>query len=101
MIETYKIITGKENVDPGKFFTMAALRGDPDLRHNFKIYKPSFNLNPRMHTFSQRVINWWNELEREVVEALTTSCFKARYDRLMEDRRLAGEENIYFFPEIR
>ena len=38
MIETYKIITGKEDIDPSKFFEMnQADRGDPALARGLKI----------------------------------------------------------------
>ena len=29
MIETYKLLTGKEDIKPDRFFTMAEVRGDP------------------------------------------------------------------------
>ena len=39
MIETYKIISGKEDVNSGLFFKMAPVRGDPETACNLKIYK--------------------------------------------------------------
>ena len=32
----------KEDIDPGKFLTMAPVRGDPQLTNNMKIYKKPF-----------------------------------------------------------
>ena len=34
MIETYKIITGKEKVNRDKFFKIIPRRGDSELRHD-------------------------------------------------------------------
>ena len=72
MIETYKIITGKENKNAEKFFTMAPVRGDPQLTHNKKIYKKAFKLDKRKYCFSQRVIERWNLLDKDVVESQKT-----------------------------
>ena len=33
MIQTYKFITKKVDIDPGKFFQMWKARGDPDIEH--------------------------------------------------------------------
>ena len=50
LIETYKIITRKERIDPQHFFTFAnppfGLRG-----HSVKIYKPTVELNIRKNFF--------------------------------------------------
>ena len=40
MIETYKLLTRKEDIDPEIFFKMTQVRGDPDLQHNLKIFLP-------------------------------------------------------------
>ena len=95
MIETYKIITGKEDINPGKFFTMAAVRGDPEITHNMKLYKKSFRLNKRKYTFSQRVIDKWNTLDKDVVESQKTSGFKRKYDRSEKNRSIAMAASLY------
>ena len=95
MIETYKIITGKEDINPGKFFTMAPVRGDPELTHNKKIYKKSFRLDKRKYSFSQRVIEKWNTLEKDVVESQKTSGFKRKYDKCETNRNIALAAGLY------
>ena len=68
MIETYKIMTGKENIDRNQFFHLADskynLRG-----HDMRIDKARFRLDIRKFSFNQRVINEWNRLPRNVVQA--------------------------------
>ena len=39
MIETYKIVSGKENINRENFFQMATERGNPDLLRGEKIFK--------------------------------------------------------------
>ena len=39
LIEMYKIITLKENINVEKFFHINPRRGDPELAHNKKIFK--------------------------------------------------------------
>ena len=54
----------------------------------------------RKYTFSQRVVNPWNKLHREEVQARTTSNFKAKFDvneaRRMSDRRDRGGHRRLF-----
>ena len=75
MIETYKILTNKENISKEKFFTVSdsCTRG-----HSLKLYKPSMKSkrNLRKYFYSQRVINDWNSLTEEAVSATTTNSFK-------------------------
>ena len=78
MIETYKIISGKENVERENFFQMATFRG---RSHSRKVYRKYSRLNIRKHWFTQRVVPKWNQLSSSEVEANKTSSFKARYDR--------------------
>jgi len=59
MIEVYKLMTGKEQISPGQFFTPTVahykLKG-----HNKKLTKARPRLDIRKYFFSQRVINRWN-----------------------------------------
>ena len=95
MIETYKIITGKEDINPSKFFTMATVRGDPELTHSMKKYKKSFRLNKRKYSFSQRVIDKWNTLDKATVESQKTSGFKRKYDKIERNRTTAMAAGLY------
>jgi len=80
LIEMYKILTGKDKVEPGKFFHLA--QSDYNLRgHNLKIFKPRCSTSFRLHSFSQRSIDIWNRLPREVVEATSVNGFKNQLDK--------------------
>ena len=43
MIETYKIVTGKEDIKSELFFQPAPVRGNPEIARNLKLYKKRFN----------------------------------------------------------
>ena len=95
MIETYKLITRKENINPDKFFKMARMRGDPEIHHGANIFKKRFMGERRKNYYSQRVVNPWNGLPKRVVEAKTISTFKKRYDKEAAFRRAARVNSIF------
>ena len=72
LIETFKIITGKEQVNRETFFQMN--RSVYDTRgHCFKLATSRSRLEVRRNFFSQRVISHWNRLPAHVVEADTVN----------------------------
>ena len=72
-------MTGKENLDCGKFFEVAK---SSNLRGNSrKLYKKRSNTLARQNFFSQRIVNFWNALPTTVVEAPSVNSFKSRLDR--------------------
>ena len=76
LIETYKILSDKSFADKNLLF-----ESNPNLRgHKYKLSKERFNANARKHFFSQRVINVWNSLDCNIVEADTVNLFKKRLD---------------------
>ena len=78
MIETYKILSGKVNVDKNIFFRMNLnnTRG-----HNLKLSKLASNKVVRSTSFSRRVIDDWNSLPLNVVNAVTVNNFKINLDK--------------------
>ena len=70
MVEVYKILNGKEHIDSRQFFQVAddhySLQG-----HRIKLCKKRSRLDIRKHFFSQRIINQWNSLPANVVDAKT------------------------------
>ena len=95
MIETYKILSGKEDIDSRSFFSMAPVRGDPEIARNLKIRKKGVRTNIRKFVFSQRVVNKWNSLSNEEVNAAKTSGFKANFDKRETERRELRNRNPY------
>ena len=79
LIETYKILTGKENLDCEKLIEVAK---SSNLRGNSrKLYKKRSKMLARQNFFSQRIVNFWKVLPTTVVEAPSVNSFKSRLDR--------------------
>ena len=84
MLQTYKIISGKVNIDKNMFFQFSttATRG-----HRYKIYKQRATKLPNIQSFSNRIVKEWNNLSAEVVDSKTTNEFKTRLDDLWIGRK--------------
>ena len=84
LIETYNIITGKEDIGSESLFMVAdnvyGFRG-----HRLRLNKQPCRLNLRKNLFTQRVVNDWNRLLSCVVEAPSVSAFKNRLDEFLQD----------------
>jgi len=84
LIETFKILTGREHVNYNKFFELAdvtsGLRG-----HSLKLFKPRCHTAVRQNFFSLWIVNEWNKLPQDVVEAPSINTFKNRLDRHWHD----------------
>jgi hypothetical protein len=79
LIEVYKILTGKENIEYGSFFQLAS--SEREMRgHELKLYHRRSRLDIRKFSFSQRVVKVWNKLPQHVIEAPTVNSFKNRLD---------------------
>ena len=79
LIETYKILTMKLEVDPSVFFEVeeeSKTRG-----HALKLKKRRSVSWLRSNFFSNRVVTVWNKLPCEVVQAETINQFKNRLDQ--------------------
>ena len=50
-----------------------------------KLFKPRCNTNKFQHFFSNRIINIWNSLPREIVCAKSLNVFKNTLDKHWED----------------
>ena len=86
LIETFKILKQHDQVDPQNFFI---LREDAPGRentrgHHLKIFKQRRNTVQRRKFFSHGVVDTWNDLPREVIEATTVNGFKGRLDKYIE-----------------
>ena len=52
--------------------------------HHLKIFKQRRNTVQRRKFFSHRVVDTWNDLPREVIEATTINGFKDTLDKYIE-----------------
>ena len=71
----WKIFHSESTINPDDLFILnppSSTRG-----HKYKIFKTRFNTDARSRFFSQRIINRWNILPVEVVEAISLKQFKS------------------------
>jgi hypothetical protein len=82
LIQTFKILKGLEDIDFNQLFVLAT-NATITRGHKYKLFKTRLEkgLNLRKYFFSQRVIDNWNSLPPNVVEAKTVNQFKNRFDR--------------------
>jgi len=79
LIELFKMIKGFSSTPWSHFFKKAE---DTSTRgHTWKLAKQHSCCGTRLHFFSQRVINRWNNLSQEDVDAQSVNCFKGRLEK--------------------
>ena len=92
MIATYKILSGKDKVDPGLIFSMGGVGPGPQTRQTTAIHhirkqtaKPKTDI--RRYSFSQRVVTTWNALPDRLKGVDTVLAFKVGFDKWVKDGR--------------
>ena len=82
MIEIFKILRGFDDVDSRQFFKLS----DVGITRNngLKLQVKRFRTNIAKNFFTYKVINHWNRLPQEVVDAQSINTFKNRLDRYMK-----------------
>jgi len=84
LIEMYKILTGRENIDYTQFFTLAPTHHNT-RGHSLRLCVSRSTLRLRQKFFSQRAVNDWNGLPQSVVDASSVNLFKNRLDKYWKD----------------
>ena len=89
LIGTFKILKQHDQVDPHNFFIIRedAIGRENTRGHHLKIFKQGRNTVQRRKLFSHRVVDTWNDLPREVIEATTVNGFKGRLDKYIGRER--------------
>ena len=88
LIETYKIMMGIDKIEAGKLFPQAdetRTRG-----HGLKVRGSRFRTELRRNFFTQRIVNLWNSLPSEAVEATSLNAFKAKIDKFLNSKGIKG-----------
>ena len=77
MLQIFKILNGYEDIDSSRFFTLSStgLHG-----HSLKLFKERSRLLLRKQTFTPRVVDSWNNLPDNVVNAPSINAFKNRFN---------------------
>ena len=82
MIATFRILTGKDLVNPNQWFRMARQTGTRQSTGHLCLEKPVLvRLEFRRSQFSQRVSGDWNSLPDWVRMSSSINCFKNNLDR--------------------
>ena len=69
--EVYKILHDIDKIDKNKLSEYTATRG-----HSLKLFKRRSRLKIRENSFSNRVVDTWNSLPEQIVQAPYLNCFK-------------------------
>ena len=78
-IEVFKIMHGYEGLNKDMFFRIT---NDSITRgHSLALVKSHSRLDIRKFTFSQRVVNDWNKLPEECINATSVNMFKNKIDQ--------------------
>lgn len=87
MMEVYKIL--HHEYDPMASQNLLHRSTNHRTRgHEYKLEKERCRRDIRLHAFGNRVVNSWNSLPAEVVQAPTLKTFKARLDRHWQNHEL-------------
>jgi hypothetical protein len=74
MIQVYRIFSGLDKLDASLFFEMNT--SGPTRGHTLKIKKHHISTRLRQKSFSQRIVNLWNDLPADLVTAGSINIFK-------------------------
>ena len=72
-IEVFKLVNGYEDIDRNMFFKPK--EGSRTKGHKAALVKEQCRLDMRKNSFSQRVINEWNKLSNDCVNASSANMF--------------------------
>ena len=84
MILTFNLFNNGDEEVMGKLLKVH--RGTHDFQtrgHNRKLRKEHFRIDIRKYSFSQRIINTWNSLPENIVNASDINTFKNLFDNFM------------------
>ena len=100
-IEVFKIVNGHEDIDINMFFKLK--EGSRTRGHTTALVKEQCRLVIIKYSFSQRVINEWNKLPNDCVNASSVNMFKNRIDifykgGLYIDDEIVGLSIIQWLP---
>ncbi len=79
MIHVFRILKQFDNIDSDSFFTIN--NGITRKNHIYKLDKPRCSSSQKLHSFSHRIINDWNDLPKEVGEVDSINSFKSLLEK--------------------
>jgi len=93
MVETFKILTHKYDIDETEFFELDA--SSRTRGHDLKLRKYAASTARRLNSYSYRVVNAWNSLPQTIVQAPSTNSFKNRLDAFWADHPAKFDPNCF------
>ena len=93
MIEAYKIT--HKIYDYRVTGDLLKINNTSTRHHNYKLEKIRVNNSQYQNFFSNRIINVWNNLPYDIVNANTTNCFKNRLDRHLREYMYQRKITLY------
>ena len=94
-IEVFKIVNGYEDVDRNMFFKLK--EGSKTRRHKAALVKEQCRLDMKRYS-TQRVINEWNKLPNDCVNASSVNMFKNRIDAKCVNAKIVGLSISQWLP---
>ena len=86
LLEVYKILNKHDDVRQDVFFVRQTnLHRQTTRGHNFKLFKKRFQIDSTKYSFGNRIVNSWNKLPSEVVNARTPLTFKIQLDNYLRN----------------
>ena len=96
MIEVYKILHGVyDSKTTNKLFTLVPEFSITWKSNNLNLLKKRTNHNPFQNFFTNRIINTWNALPNDVVNAITVNSFKNKIDAYFRNYIYRTDLNSY------
>ena len=83
LIQVFKIVHGFDRLSFDDFFTLS--QSTRTRGHSLKLRKSFSRLDIRKYSFSQRVVDEWNDLPASLVYASSVNVFKNGVDRYFSD----------------
>ena len=83
LIQVYKYLQ-EINIAPEGMLPL--VEGSVTRGHSLKLVKNRSRTALRANTFSQRIVNLWNNLHNDTVTAPSLNCFKNRLDKEWENK---------------
>ena len=92
MIEMFKIMKGRDKISEDELFNR--VDSDRTRGHSLRVKKRRVKMIARQETFTQRVVNVWNDLPGKVVAAETVDKYKLELDGYLEVTEIEGYGDV-------
>jgi hypothetical protein len=92
MIETFKILN---DIDKVQHEHISTISRTATRSHNQKVYKKNTRTNTRKCSFSQRIVDMWNSLSKQVIETKTVNTFKSQLNNHWKNLEMKFSPDVY------